>query len=107
QRGGQRQQPPDRSPRSPDGKWIAQVKDANVFIRSPDDGKEFQLSQDGKEGFAYGRLQWAPDSRTLVAFRIEPGDQKEVYLIESSPKEGGRAKLQTRPYALPGDKFTS
>src|SRR5437660_1912869 len=51
--------------------------------------------------------QWSPDSRTLVALRIEPGDDKEVYLIESSPREGGRARLHTRPYALPGDKFAS
>jgi dipeptidyl aminopeptidase/acylaminoacyl peptidase len=83
------------------------VKDHNVFVRAPDDGNEYQLSQDGRPGLAYGMLQWAPDSKRLVAFRIEPGDQKEVHLIESSPREGGRAKLHTRPYALPGDKFTS
>ena len=52
-------------------------------------------------------LRWAPDSQSLVAFRIDPGDRKEVYLIESSPPEGGRAKLHTRPYALPGDKLPS
>jgi dipeptidyl aminopeptidase/acylaminoacyl peptidase len=96
-----------RSPRSPDGKWTAFVKDNNVYVRSGDGGGEFQLSQDGKEGLTYGILQWAPDSRTVVAFRIEPGDRKDVYLVESSPKEGGRAKLQTLPYALPGDKFTA
>jgi dipeptidyl aminopeptidase/acylaminoacyl peptidase len=104
QRQGQGQ--PNRSPRSPDGKWTAFVKENNVFIRSPDD-KETQLSQDGKPGLGYGMLQWSPDSRTLVACRIEPGENKEVYLIESSPPEGGRAKLRTRPYALPGDKFTT
>ena len=32
---------------------------------------------------------------------------KEVNLIESSPKDGGRAKLHTRAYALPGDRFTA
>src|SRR5262249_23132302 len=32
-------------------------------------------------------------------------EAKEVYLIESSPRGGGRAKLQSRPYALPGDRF--
>jgi dipeptidyl aminopeptidase/acylaminoacyl peptidase len=101
---GQREPP---SPHSPDGKWTAVVKDHNVFVRSKDGGAEIQLSQDGREGLAYGMLQWAPDSKTLVAFRIEPGDRKEVYLIESSPKGGGRAKLQTLPYALPGDKFTA
>ena len=39
--------------------------------------------------------------------RIEPGDRKEVYLIQSSPPGGGRARLRSRPYPLPGDKFTA
>jgi fermentation-respiration switch protein FrsA (DUF1100 family) len=95
------------SPRSPDGKWTALIKENNVYVHSGNGGPEIQLSQDGKEGLAYGMLQWAPDSKTLVAFRIEPGERKDVYLIESSPREGGRAKLHTRPYALPGDKFTT
>ncbi len=95
------------SDRSPDGKWTAVVKEHNVFIKSrEDEAKEIQLSTDGKEGLAYGRLSWSPDSATLVAFRIEPGERKEVYLVESSPKDGGRAKLKTRPYPLPGDKFS-
>ncbi|HTD86075.1 MAG TPA: prolyl oligopeptidase family serine peptidase, partial [Candidatus Binatia bacterium] len=78
--------------------------DDNVFVRS-EEKQEVQLSDDGKEGLAYGQFAWSPDSRMLVAFRIEPGEGKEVYLVESSPPEGGRAKLHTRPYALPGDKF--
>ena len=69
--------------------------------------EEIRLSTDGKAGLAYGRLSWSPDSKTLVAFRIEPGERKEVYLIQSSPPGGGRAKLRTRPYPLPGDKFTA
>jgi dipeptidyl aminopeptidase/acylaminoacyl peptidase len=95
------------SERSPDGKWVAFIKDANIWIRSAETGQEVPLSQDGKPGYAYGMPQWAPDSRTLVAFRIEDGERKEVYLVESSPKAGGRAKLHTRPYALPGDKFSA
>src|SRR5262245_53274643 len=102
-----RPQPREYRPsRPPDGEATAFVKDNNVWLRSRD-GKETQLSQDGKDGLAYGMLQWAPDSKSLVAFRIEPGDNKEVYLIESLPKDGGRAKLRTRPYPLPGDKFTA
>jgi dipeptidyl aminopeptidase/acylaminoacyl peptidase len=107
QRRGPRQQSRDRSLRSADGKWTAFVRNHNVFVRSEDDGKEFPLSQDGKPDLDYGMLHWAPDSQALVAFRIDPGDRKEVYLIESSPPEGGRAKLYTRPYALPGDKLPS
>ncbi len=107
------QQPPSRrrppgggEVRSPDRKWTALVKDSNVWLRDAD-GKEVRLSEDGKEGLAYGLLSWSPDSKALAAFRIEPGDRKEVYLIESSPRGGGRAKLHTRPYPLPGDKFTA
>ena len=96
-----------RSPRSPDGKWTASVRDHNVFLRAEEDGKETQLSDDGKENLAYGMLQWSPDSSTLVAYRIEPGDNKEVHLIESSPQGGGRAVLRSRPYPLPGDKFSA
>ena len=101
----------DRGGRSPDGKWTAFIKDHNVFIRSANgsdkESEEVQLSKDGKEGLAYGRLSWSPDSKTLVAFRVEPGERKEVFLIQSSPPGGGRAKLMRRPYELPGDRFTA
>jgi dipeptidyl aminopeptidase/acylaminoacyl peptidase len=97
---------PTRQARSPDGKWTAVIKDNNLVLRDGD-GKETPLTKDGKEGLAYGFLNWAPDSKALVAFRIEPGDEKQVHLIQSSPPGGGRAVLQSRPYALPGDRFTS
>jgi dipeptidyl aminopeptidase/acylaminoacyl peptidase len=92
---------------SPDHGKIAYVKDHNVFVYSIGDFGATRLSRDGRPGLAYGRLSWSPDSKALVAFRIEPGDRKEVYLIQSSPPGGGRARLRSRPYALPGDKFTA
>ncbi len=98
---------PGGAVRSPDGKWTAFVKDHNVFVRCQGKSEEVRLSDDGKSGLAFGRLAWAPDSKTLVAFRVEPGDHKEVYLIQSSPPDGGRAKLRSRAYPLPGDKFTA
>jgi len=94
-----------RPRRSPDGKWSASIKENNVYLHSEDDGKDYQLTDDGREANAYGRLEWAPDSKALVAWRIEPGDHKEVYLIQSSPPGGGRAILKTRSYDLPGDKL--
>jgi len=105
---GERQRSGDaaRPRRSPDGQWTAFVKDYNVYVRSEGEGKDYPLTQDGVEQNAYGRLQWAPDSKGLVAWRIEPGDHKEVYLIQSSPPGGGRAKFRSRPYDLPGDKLT-
>ena len=104
ERTGRRPRPSDESP---DGKWKAFTKENNAYIRSKDDDTEVQLSRDGSDSNSYGMVQWAPDSKTLVAWRIEPGDSKEVHLVESSPEGGGRAKLSSRPYALPGDKFTA
>ncbi|HJZ92271.1 MAG TPA: prolyl oligopeptidase family serine peptidase [Gemmataceae bacterium] len=92
---------------SPDGKWVAIVKDYNVFVRPTDGGDAIQLSKTGVEGNAFGMLAWSADSKAVVAFRIEPAETKDVYRIESSPAGGGRAKLVTTPYALPGDKFTA
>ena len=79
-----------RDVRSPDKKWTAFAKDNNVYLRDAD-GKETPLSDNGKAGNAYGMFVWSPDSKALVSARIEPGDNKEVYLLESSPKDGGRA----------------
>ena len=92
--------------RSPDGKWTASIVNSNIVLRDAD-GKESPLTTDGREGLAYGRLEWSPDSQTLVAFKIEPGEEKQVHLVETSPENGGRAVLHSRNYALPGDKFTA
>jgi hypothetical protein len=40
--------------KSPDGKWTASIRDHNMVIRSADDGKESKLTDDGREGLAYG-----------------------------------------------------
>ncbi len=93
-----------REARSPDRKWTAYTKDNNVWLRDGDD-KETQLTDNGTPGNPFASLTWAPDSRALVLYRTEPGDGKEVYMIETSPKDQLAAKLHTRPYPRPGDKF--
>ena len=92
---------------SPDGKWRAFVRDNNLFVRAGDGEQEKQITQDGAATNSYQMPQWSPDSQTLVAFRVEPGEDKQVHLIESSPQNGGRANLRSRGYPLPGDKFTA
>jgi dipeptidyl-peptidase 4 len=105
--------------RSPDGKWRVFIQDFNVFIRPVGDLREtspgksaseedaIKLSDDGREGFAYQQPVWSPDSKSLVAFRVEKAEIAEVHLLQSSPENGGRAILKSRSYALPGDKFTT
>jgi dipeptidyl aminopeptidase/acylaminoacyl peptidase len=90
--------------KSPDGKWFAFIKDYNLYLRDSDN-KETQLSQNGVQGNAYGMLSWSPDSKSVLFYRIEPGAIKQVYLIESSPKDQLPAKLSQRPYARAADKF--
>jgi dipeptidyl aminopeptidase/acylaminoacyl peptidase len=91
--------------RSPDSRWTAIVKDDNVYVHSEKDGQELQLSRDGATNNDYQLLEWAPDSQSLIGWRVEPADIGDVYLVQSSPTNGGRAVLHTRPYAQAGDRF--
>jgi dipeptidyl aminopeptidase/acylaminoacyl peptidase len=95
----------ESSRHSPDGRWTAILQDGNVYIQSATNAQEIQLSQDGTPDHGYHLLEWSPDSQRLIGWRVEPGDIGEVYLIQSSPPEGGRAILQTRKYAQAGDRF--
>ncbi len=94
-----------RDSKSPDGKWTTIIRDSNVFLKSADSGKETQLTRNGETNNAFTYVEWSPDSRTLVTYRTEPGDNKLVYLLESSPRDQLAAKLQSRPYPRPGDKL--
>ena len=107
--GRPKRQFPDAAPEVPsrDGKWVAFIKDSNLSLRPTDGGETVQLSKSGVEGNAFGMVSWSADSKAVVAFRIEPGEAKEVHLLQSSPPGGGRARLTSRGYPLPGDKFTA
>ncbi|MFY8201846.1 MAG: DPP IV N-terminal domain-containing protein, partial [Pirellula staleyi] len=90
---------------SPDGKWQAMVQDHNVILKRVDSDERSVLTKDGTESNAYGQLSWSPDSQTIVAFREKSVEKQPVHRIRSSPPDGGRAKLETSPYVLPGDPF--
>jgi dipeptidyl aminopeptidase/acylaminoacyl peptidase len=91
--------------RSPDDKWIAFVRDANVWLRDAATGAETALSADGKLGDAYGEIVWAPDSQRLVAVRTLAGEEHKVYIVQSSPPDQVQPKLLTLDYHKPGDKL--
>ncbi|TWT75714.1 Prolyl tripeptidyl peptidase precursor [Posidoniimonas polymericola] len=93
--------------KSPDGRWTASVRDHNLVLQHSEGDEETQLTDDGVESCRYGMLSWSPDSKRLAAFEITPGDDKQVHLLESSPKGGGRAVLHSRGYPLPGDRMSS
>ncbi len=113
-----RDREPDPPVRSPDNEWFAEVRDFNVVVY-PARGSETggpgrranaipsatPLSTDGQPDYPFGSLTWSPDSKTVVGYRLERGSHREVSFVESSPREGGRAKVLSRPYPLPGDRF--
>jgi dipeptidyl aminopeptidase/acylaminoacyl peptidase len=100
----QRRRGQNRDLSSPDGKWTYAITDGNLHISAKDAGKAVSTKM-GVSGDSYVAARWSPDSKVLVGIRMIPGDRKDVYLIESSPSSGGRAKLRTRVYDLPGDKL--
>lgn len=96
----------ERRAESPDGKWSAFIKDYNLYVRNLENGEEIALSSEGNAEDAYSeRLYWSPNSEKLVALRIRKGDDRKIYLIESSPKDQLQPKLHTLSYAKPGDRI--
>jgi dipeptidyl aminopeptidase/acylaminoacyl peptidase len=90
---------------SPDGKWIALIKNNNVYVHPTGKPREdVQLSFDGSPGEYYSAMiAWSPDSRKLAVNRVRPNTPRTLYLLESSPSTQLQPILQTRNYLKPGD----
>jgi dipeptidyl-peptidase-4 len=90
---------------SPDGAWQAVVKEHNLYLRRRASEEEFALTTDGTQEDRYSAgIYWSPDSKRLVAPRIQVGQEHKVYLIESSPQDQRQPKLHALDYLKPGDK---
>lgn len=91
---------------SPDGQWCAFVKESNVVVSNTTSGEAVQLTSDGATNDAYaGRFFWSPNSQKPVAVRVEKGQERKVYYVESSPKDQLQPKLHSYDYLKPGDKL--
>lgn len=90
---------------SPDGKWEALIQNYNVFLRQKGKTESHPLSFDGSEGNHYTTesINWSPDSKRLVAYRVRPGYHRQVHYVESSPADQLQPKSSARDYAKPGD----
>ena len=97
-------------PVSPDGKWVAFTRQYNVFVRAVKTGEEFQLTSDGTEENGYfdnpsQLINWSPDSKKLVVFRVVNGDASgsTSYNIEACPSDQFFPKLLSRESFRVGD----
>ncbi len=96
---------PQSRGQSPDGKWAASIREYNLYVRNTETDEEMALTDDGAEEDAYSeRFYWSPDSTKLMVLRTQPGDDRQVYLIESSPDDQLQPKLHQFRYLKPGDK---
>lgn len=89
---------------SPDKKWTAFIRNHNVYIRSAEDAREYQLSYDGALGEYYSSfIKWSPDSRKIMAYRVRPAERHMIHYIESSPVDQLQPKHYSYEYQKPGD----
>jgi len=91
---------------SPDSLYTAYVKNYNLYIKNKKTNFETQLSYDGSKGFYYSSyVQWSPNSKQIMAYKVRPGEEHKIYFVESSPANQFQPKLQTRDYLKPGDQL--
>jgi dipeptidyl-peptidase-4 len=92
---------------SPDGQWRAFLREQQVWIEQPGTGVEVRLTDDGSEEDTYRPpFRWSPDSRKLVVMQRRAGQGREIFLVESAPRDQLQPRLKTVNYAKPGDKIS-
>lgn len=91
---------------SPNGEWVAYIKNHNVYVRHVATRAEKQLSIDGTLSNYYSAyIRWSPDSKKVLSCKIRPVEKRFVYYVESSPKDQLQPKLHQQEYAKPGDEL--
>ncbi|MBN1822467.1 MAG: DPP IV N-terminal domain-containing protein [Prolixibacteraceae bacterium] len=116
---------PKNQSKSPNKKWIAKVKEYNLYLEDTETGEEFQLTDDGIEKYEYATplswyklvdetegdvydpsiyVSWSEDSKKIVTYRLDRRDVGKLYLYQSMPDSGMRAKVWSYERALPGEE---
>lgn len=98
--------PADNSPKvSPDGQWEALVEGYNVVVRPAGAKAAKALSKDGTEGNFYDpqTIQWSPDSKKLVVYRVRPGFARYVTYVTAAPDDQLQPTAREVLYPKPGD----
>lgn len=109
---------------SPNGKWIVSVQGYNLWLTSKETNEKFALTTDGVERYDYATtfswyavtdveatpkydpgiyINWSPDSKKFVAYRMDRRNMKRLYLYQSMPDSGMRAKSWYYDRPLPGE----
>ena len=110
---------------SPDGKWLVSVKNYNLYLKSVEGGKETALTTDGIEKYEYATpvswykivdedkgdtyepeidINWSPDSKKFTAYKLDRRKEGKLYMYQSLPDTGYKAKVWSYERSLPGEK---
>jgi len=109
--------------KSPDGKWIAYSKNYNLYIRSTETDREYQLSTRGKKGYEYASwygwydtmegengdrpkrffVNWSSDSKWISANIVDTRNAEKMYLLDWSKDDLYKPKLVSYYRGSPGD----
>lgn len=109
--------------KSPDGKWIAYSKNYNLYIRSTETDREYQLSTKGKKGYEYASwygwydtmegengdrpkrffVNWSSDSKWISANIVDTRNAEKMYLLDWSKDDLYKPKLVSYYRGSPGD----
>ena len=108
---------------SPDGKWIAYVKNYNLFIKSTKTKREYQLSYKGKRGYEYASwygwydkmegengerpkrfyVDWSEDSKWISTSIVDTRNAEKMYLLDWSQDDLYKPALLSYFRGSPGD----
>nr|WP_055502302.1 DPP IV N-terminal domain-containing protein [Nonomuraea pusilla] len=111
---------------SPDARRAVFVRGHDLWLRDLETGQESALTSDGTEDQAYAVnpdsasprtlmrnlgmgapppvVLWSPDSRKVLAHRLDQRGVELMHLLESAPPGGGRPVLHSYRYAVAGDE---
>jgi dipeptidyl aminopeptidase/acylaminoacyl peptidase len=110
---------------SPDRRWALRLDDNNIRVRDVATGDERPLTTDGVPLYGWGGspgtnlepvtqersgrvplpvAAWSPDSRRIVAHRIDERALQDFHFLEACPKDGSALpKLYSVKFSTPGD----
>ena len=99
-------EPPSDPParQSPDGRWDVRVEEHNLVLHPAGGDTPTPLTEDGTAAHPYsGPFHWAPDSRSLIAWRAHRVETRQVHIVQAAPPDQLQPELHRFDYVKPGD----
>lgn len=110
---------------SPDGAWMAVLRNHDLYVISTETGREIRLTQDGSAERRYARpvlnvkqmiaagagdpdlepeVYWSPDSKKLATYSVDFRSARRLSLVQSTPPDGAQPRVYDYHYTLTGDE---